>query len=58
MESCYKRSKTDLGSSLPLNDTLSNWEGILAVDGTDKLYQNWTKVFIMYCDGSLHHGDN
>jgi len=22
------------------------------------LYYNWTKVFINYCDGALHQGDN
>lgn len=33
-------------------------EGILALDSSENLYYNWTKVFINYCDGSLHQGDN
>ncbi len=58
LETCYQRSKTDLGSSNPLPETFPGAEGILALDSSDNLYQNWTKVFLNYCDGSLHQGDN
>lgn len=30
----------------------------MALDPSENLYSNWTKVFINYCDGSLHQGDN
>jgi hypothetical protein len=58
LESCYQRSRTDLGSSAnyPATRIFSN-RGILS--GTrevNPLFFDWTKVFIPYCDGSLHQG--
>jgi len=37
---------------------MSGFEGILSLDSSENLYQNWTKVFVNYCDGTLHQGDN
>jgi len=56
LESCYTRSKTERGSSNPLPDTLENQTGYLSTDPALSKFATWTKVFIHYCDGSLHQG--
>jgi len=56
LESCYNRSKTERGSSKLLPDTLENQTGYLSIDPALSKFATWTKVFIHYCDGSLHQG--
>jgi hypothetical protein len=57
LESCYRRSKTELGSSnyWPdfLNDQMGT-EGLISLN--EPRYQNWTKVLFAYCDGSMMQG--
>lgn len=59
LESCYKRSKTELGGSgyWPdfINDQLGT-EGLISLNET--LYKNWTKVLFGYCDGAMMQGGN
>lgn len=58
LEDCYKRSKNDLGSSKYLKDDLIGPGGYLSTDPALSRFANWTKVVIMYCDGSQHQGHN
>lgn len=53
LESCYKRSKTDLGSSRSLPETYQG-QGILSTDPATSKFASWTKVIINYCDGAFH----
>lgn len=53
LESCYKRSKTDLGSSKNLPETYDG-QGYLSTDATKNAFAEWTKVFIKYCDGGFY----
>lgn len=55
LENCYKRSKSDLGSSTsyPASYTLSN--GIFS-DDDDNYFRGWTRIYLKYCDGSGHQG--
>lgn len=55
LDSCYQRSKTALGSSKDLSDTIDA-EGYLSTDPSVSKFASWTKVLIAYCDGSLHQG--
>lgn len=55
IESCYQRSKTDLGSSKNRPATITTAAGLGS--GDDKnFFKDWTKVFLTYCDGSGHQG--
>lgn len=54
-ENCYQRSKTDLGSSTGYKATQTFGQGILS-DHFDNYFNNWTRVFFKYCDGSGHQG--
>jgi O-palmitoleoyl-L-serine hydrolase len=54
-ENCYKRSKTDLGSSTGYQPTQTFGSGILS-DHSDNYFNGWTRVFLKYCDGSGHQG--
>ena len=57
IQSCYQRSKTHLGSSKNYPDTLADQGGILSSQAAiNPRFWNWTKVFVPYCDGSLHQG--
>jgi hypothetical protein len=38
----------------PENKTLA--EGILSNDPTKNIFADWTKIIILYCDGSFHQG--
>ncbi len=58
LEDCYKRSKTDLGSSSKLASQLISPGGYLSTDPANSRFANWTKVIIMYCDGGQHQGHN
>lgn len=58
LENCYQRSKTDLGSSSKLPDTLTVNGGYLSTDPAKSKFYNWLKIIIQYCDGSLHQGSN
>ena len=58
LESCYQRSKTDLGSSKDYKDEIIVHGGYLSTDPSLSKFASWTKVIIMYCDGSLHQGSN
>eukprot|EP00178_Gracilaria_changii_P003236 TRINITY_DN14740_c0_g2_i1.p1 TRINITY_DN14740_c0_g2~~TRINITY_DN14740_c0_g2_i1.p1 ORF type:complete len:169 (-),score=2.36 TRINITY_DN14740_c0_g2_i1:110-616(-) len=59
LESCYQRSKTYLGSNYLWTPLLAPQlaQGYLSVDPEDSAFANWTKIFIPYCDGSLHQGN-
>lgn len=58
LESCYKRSSGNLGSSAKYPDTYDyDNKGILStVPEVNPSFWNWTKVYVPYCDGSLHQG--
>lgn len=58
LDSCYKRSSTNLGSSLKYPATRNyDKRGILStVQSVNPGFYNWTKVYVPYCDGSLHQG--
>ena len=57
IEDCYKRSKTNLGSSsIDWPDTL-DVKGFLSANDPTNKFANWTKIIIGYCDGSLHQGN-
>lgn len=58
LEDCYQRAGTKLGSSSTYEKIMNLDEyGILSDQpDTNSLFFNWTKVFIPYCDGSLHQG--
>jgi hypothetical protein len=53
LESCYKRSKTDFGSSKNLPDTYQG-QGYLSTDPEANKFASWTKVIVNYCDGAFH----
>lgn len=55
LESCYKRSKTDLGSSKYLPETFEG-HGILSTDPAMSKFATWTKIYINYCDGAYYTG--
>lgn len=59
LESCYRRSKGMFGTSTVWPETYDATEGgLLAVDSNKSRFANWTKIVIMYCDGSFHQGNN
>lgn len=59
LESCYKRSKGQFGTSKTWPDTYSAANGgILDTDPAKNSFARWTKVVIMYCDGAFHQGNN
>lgn len=57
LEYCYKRSFTNLGSSTnyPPTRSFDNW-AFLAPDDTINPFHTWNRIFIPYCDGTLHTG--
>ena len=55
LESCYQRSKTDLGSSSKYPDSFNYWDGMIG-DNADNYFKDWTLVFIKYCTGTGHQG--
>jgi hypothetical protein len=59
IESCYKRSKGQFGSSNPWPATYAGKDGgILSTIPSQSPFANWTKIIIMYCDGAFHQGNN
>jgi hypothetical protein len=59
LESCYRRSKGQFGTSKVWPDTYDGTEGgILSTDSSKSKFANWTKIVMMYCDGSFHQGNN
>lgn len=58
LESCYKRSKGQFGTSTVWPDTYPAGAGFLSTDPAHSKFANWTKVVIMYCDGAFHQGNN
>ncbi len=55
LEDCYRRSKTDLGSSSNYPDTFNYWDGMLG-DNPDNYFKDWTFVYFKYCTGTGHQG--
>jgi hypothetical protein len=59
LEACYQRSLTQFGSSNLWNDTYNaTGQGILDTAPSKNKFASWTKIIIIYCDGSLHQGNN
>ena len=59
IEDCYKRSKSELGSSSDKfwPKTLDPTDkGLLETNPEKSKFAEWTKVVVGYCDGSLHQG--
>eukprot|EP00051_Salpingoeca_urceolata_P032722 m.17053 g.17053 ORF g.17053 m.17053 type:complete len:403 (+) comp5379_c0_seq1:64-1272(+) len=64
LEDCYKRSKTDLGSSKNFaKDGFINYydggdHGLFSNNCTvNSLFCNWTMAYVRYCDGASFSGD-
>jgi hypothetical protein len=57
IESCYKRSKGEFGTTKVWPDTQAG-AGMLSTDPAKSRFANWTKIIIMYCDGAFHQGNN
>lgn len=58
LDSCVKRSKTNLGSSKKYAEKL-NFENVSIISGNktiNPIYYGWNRVLIKYCDGSMHQG--
>lgn len=55
---CYERAGTDWGSSAkyPSTKNLDKWGILSELPDVNPLFANWTKVWVPYCDGSLHQG--
>lgn len=47
-----------MGSSINLKDEVTIEGGYLSTDPALSKFASWTKVLVMYCDGSLHQGSN
>lgn len=59
LDSCYRRSKSMFGTSKVWPETYNGTNGgILETDPAHSRFANWTKIVIMYCDGSFHQGNN
>jgi hypothetical protein len=59
LDSCYRRSKSMFGTSKVWPETYNATNGgILETDPAHSRFANWTKIVIMYCDGSFHQGNN
>lgn len=58
LDSCYKRSQSDLGSSnkYPASRDLSNYGVLSGNSAANPVFFDWTRVFVPYCDGSEHMG--
>ena len=62
LESCYIRSKTEVGSSKTWGDNntlimINNDLGYFSSNqSVNPLFFNWNKIMINYCDGSNHQG--
>ena len=58
LEACYKRSFTWLGSTANTTET-RNFEGhglLSPLQEENPVFYDWTKIFVMYCDGSEYAG--
>ena len=56
-ETCFARSKTDLGSS-KYTPSLAQMAGILSSNRSNNPYfYNWNVLYLQYCDGSSFMGD-
>lgn len=58
IESCYKRSSSSLGTTKnykPEKD-FTGYGLLSPVPEENPLFWDWTKVFVIYCDGSEHQG--
>ncbi len=54
---CHDRSKTTLGSSLQWPRTRVDESNVLSTDeGINPLWSTWNRVFIPYCTGDVHSG--
>jgi hypothetical protein len=58
LESCYKRSLTERGSSVqyPLLKSLNSGGPLSGNPTVNRLYYDWTRVILKYCDGTGHQG--
>lgn len=55
IEDCYQRSQTYLGSSTFWEPSMQ-FNGSMSTDPKKNVFASWTKVYFIYCDGSLHQG--
>jgi len=59
IDDCYKRSKTDLGSSANYPPTYSLGGGYFSNNqSVNPLMYNWNMVYMRYCDGGSFTGNN
>jgi hypothetical protein len=58
LENCYIKSKTEHGSSkrYPKTMDLVNVSIVSSNKTINPVFYNWTKVYIVACDGSGHQG--
>lgn len=58
LESCYKKTETNQGSSNDLPDSFDGkLAGIVSGDATiNPTFYDWTRIIFLYCDGSMHQG--
>lgn len=58
LANCYDRAGTNLGSSLNYTATknMDSWGMLSEQADINPLFAEWTKVWVPYCDGSLHQG--
>jgi len=58
IENCYVRSNTDLGSSknYPKSYNLSGWGLLAGESNVNRLFYDWTRIYIKYCTGTGHQG--
>lgn len=58
LDYCLQRSTTNLGSSnkYPIKSSFNNYVFLNADPKVNPTFHNWTRVFVPYCDGSLHQG--
>lgn len=55
LENCYKRSKSDLGSSTSY-PAFYTWSNGIFSDDAENYFSDWTRIYLKYCDGSGHQG--
>lgn len=55
IESCYQRSKTNLGSSKAYQNVQILNQGSLSIEEGNN-FKDWKRILITYCDGSGHQG--
>ncbi len=58
LEDCYKRSFSSLGTTVnyPKQKNMDKMGLISPLEEKNPVFHDWTKVFIIYCDGSEYQG--